>query len=197
MFGAEKEKRLQEQNRIRSLQQWNVHQHPMAEFGQTSAAPTLSSPLEPVWDWSTSVKRETFPSMTQEVHEHSSASQFPALTSPFTRIDPAPLEFQSYDPLLHPANFYSQSSGMVENSLQSASFERIFGAAVETCTPPGDAILIQQIHRLLSELCPCLSDEEISRYIKELQIENRERSQLNINSSSIGRGDGMSFYDLN
>src|SRR5205085_4052552 len=125
----------------------------------------------PVWNLSTYIKRETFPSMAQEVHEHSSASQFPALTSPFTQIDPAPLDFQAYDPLLHSANFYSDGSGMVENSLQSASYKRIFGAAVETRAQPGDIILIHQIHELLSELCPCLSDERISRYIKELQVE--------------------------
>lgn len=192
MYGPEKEKRLQleEQNRSRSLQQWNVHPYPMMGSHQASAAPSLSIPAEP--GSGTSIKRERFPSTTQKVHSH--ASRFPALTSPFTQAGIAPLEFQSYDPLLlvHPANFNSEGLGTTGNCLQSASYKRTFGAAEETSH--GDTFLIHQIQEFVSRLCPYLSGERISRNIEELQIENMEQWRLARNSFSIGPGDGMSLY---
>jgi len=110
------------------------------------------------------------------------------LTPQFTPIDRSPLNPQPYDPLLHPALFYSEAPGMLGSPLQSESSNRT-PVAAQTQTSTGDTGIIHQIRGLFSQLCPTVSNERISRFIEELQAEERRPT---MNSSDVERRDDSS-----
>jgi hypothetical protein len=77
---------------------------------------------------------------------------------------------------------------MLRSPLQSESSNRT-PVAAQTQTSTGD--IIHQIRGLFSQLCPTVSNERISRFIEELQAEERRPT---MNSSDVERRDGMSLY---
>jgi hypothetical protein len=79
---------------------------------------------------------------------------------------------------------------MLGSPLQSESSNRT-PVAAQTQTSTGDTGIIHQIRGLFSQLCPTVSNERISRFIEELQAEERRPT---MNSSDVERRDGMSLY---